>query len=72
MMGSVVQAGNDSSNINNTELIADASRTEQSAARDRLAETIDVIENDIHDAIGSVVAVVADSGSQMAGARSDP
>jgi len=71
MMGSVVQAGNDSSNINNTELIADASRTEQSAARDRLAETIDVIENDIHDAIGSVVAVVADSGSQMAGARSD-
>jgi len=70
-MGSVVQAGNDSSNINNTELIADASRTEQSAARDRLAETIDVIENDIHDAIGSVVAVVADSGSQMAGARSD-
>ncbi|MCC5978763.1 MAG: PilZ domain-containing protein [Salinarimonas sp.] len=37
----------------------------------RLAETIDAIEGDIRDAIGSVVAAVERSGTEMAGARSN-
>ena len=51
--------------------IDDSGSEERRAQIHGLAETIDVIETDIRDAIGSVVAVVEDSGSQMAGARSD-
>lgn len=51
--------------------INDSDSNEQTARLHGLAETIDVIEADIRDAIGSVVAVVEDSGSQMAGARGD-
>ncbi len=51
--------------------VDDSGSEERRAQIHGLAETIDVIETDIRDAIGSVVAVVEDSGSQMAGARSD-
>ncbi len=37
----------------------------------RVAETIDAIEDDIRDAIGSVVAAVGRSGTEMAGARAN-
>jgi methyl-accepting chemotaxis protein len=76
MEGIMTQAAADiageSSKINDDVPGSDAPVSAQSPDRGhRLAETIDVMEADIRDAIGSVVAVVEDSGAQMSAARSD-